>query len=96
MLETNMNNVRNLETGVEKDVIVKMTPYSLKDIVIAGIIMLAGFAYMTVTAFNNGARAYVEAEDNALIDAGIAHKGPGIITYDEDTKKYIFTSKAKQ
>ena len=88
MLETNVGRVRNLETRVEKEVVAKATPYSLKDIVIAGIIMLAGFAYMTVTAFNNGARACSEAEDNALIDAGIKHG--------EHVSTHVFIHKTKK
>lgn len=49
--------------GESKDIIVKAAlPNKLKDIVIGGVISLAGIAYLTYTAFRNGSSAFEKAE----------------------------------
>ena len=69
--------VTNPKTGVEKDVVVRTHPNNLKDILIGCGVILAGVAYMTVTAFKNGSKAYMDAEDKALDEAGLLVRGPG-------------------
>lgn len=65
--------------GESKDIIVKAAlPNKLKDIVIGGIISLAGIAYLTYTAFRNGSAAFEQAECEAMKDLGI------IVTVDEE------------
>jgi hypothetical protein len=49
--------------GVRKDIVVKSAgPNTLKDALIGGAIVLVGIAYLTVTAFTNGAKRYEDAE----------------------------------
>ena len=58
--------------GESKDIIVKATlPNKLKDIVIGGVISLAGIAYLTYTAFRNGSAAFEQAEYETMEDLGI-------------------------
>ena len=62
---TNMN-------GEAKDIIVKaVSPNSLKDALIGGGIVLMGMAYLTITAFRNGSKAFENAEYQAMVDLGI-------------------------
>ena len=58
--------------GESKDIIVKAAlPNKLKDIVIGGVISLAGIAYLTYTAFRNGSAAFEQAECETMEDLGI-------------------------
>ena len=58
--------------GESKDIIVKTAlPNKLKDIVIGGVISLAGIAYLTYTAFRNGSSAFEKAEYETMEDLGI-------------------------
>ena len=53
--------------GESKDIIVKAAlPNKLKDIVIGGVISLAGIAYLTYTAFRNGSSTFEKAEYETL------------------------------
>ena len=58
--------------GESKDIIVKAAlPNKLKDVVIGGVISLAGIAYLTYTAFRNGSAAFEQAEYETMEDLGI-------------------------
>ena len=58
--------------GESKDIIVKAAlPNKLKDIVIGGVISLAGIAYLTYTAFRNGSAAFEQAECETMEDLDI-------------------------
>ena len=72
MIKFTRGSVTNPTTGVTKDIVVKsMTSNNLKDILIGGGIVLAGITYLTVTAFQNGAKKFEAAELKALSDAGL-------------------------
>ena len=58
--------------GESKDIIVNAAlPNKVKDIVIGGVISLAGIAYLTYTAFRNGSAAFEQAECETMKDLGI-------------------------
>ena len=60
------------QEGVRKDIIVKaFLPNKAKDIVIGSILIVAGVAHLTVSAFKNGSKHFEEAEYNTLNDLGI-------------------------
>lgn len=67
--------------GESKDIIVKAAlPNKLKDIVIGGVIILAGIAYLTYTAFRNGSAAFEQAECETMEDLDI------FVTVGEESK----------
>ena len=58
--------------GRRKDIVAKAwLPNKVKDILIGGGIVLAGIAYLTVTAFKNGSKAYCEAEAETMEALGL-------------------------
>ena len=91
-MKMNCGSVTNIATGVTKDIIVSAKcGNKLKDILIGGGAVLAGIAWLTVTAFKNGAEAYYKAEDKALDDAGLLERGPTA----NHNEGYIYTDKTK-
>lgn len=48
----------------------------LKDCLIGGGVVLAGIAYLTYTAFSNGAKAFELAETRVMKDCGIISEDP--------------------
>lgn len=81
MIKMVAGRVRNSETGVEKDIVVKASaPNDPKDILIGIGTVVVGIIYLTVTAFKNGAWAYESAEVDALRGAGIIKKEEGNTT----------------
>ena len=93
MMETTYASVTNPKTGVEKDVVVRTHPISLKDILVGGGVILAGVAYMTISAFKNGSMAYMKAEDKALDEAGLLTRNSNGDPYMD---LYIHTDKTKE
>lgn len=72
MINFTRGSVTNIKTGVIKDIVVKAkSPNKFKDILIGGGLVLAGIAYLTSSAFYNGAIKYEEGELKALSDAGL-------------------------
>lgn len=69
MIKFNHGSITNPTTGESKDVIVKaVAPNKVKDIVIGGGLVLLGIAYLTFTAFRNGANKFEVAELKTLSD----------------------------
>lgn len=61
--------------GVSQDIIVKSAaPNTLRDGLIGCGIVMAGIAYLTVTAFKNGAKKFEVAETKTLEDLGLIKK----------------------
>lgn len=72
MIKFKRGGVTNTQTGVTKDIVVKAaTPNTIGDMVIGGGLVLAGIAYLTMTAFKNGAIQFENAELKALAEAGL-------------------------
>lgn len=72
MINMNFGYVKNIKSGVVKDIIVKTAiPNKVKDIVIGGGMVLAGIGWLTIAAFKDGAVAHENAEYKALNDAGL-------------------------
>lgn len=93
MMKTTYGSVINPKTWIEKDITVKTHQNSLKDILIGGCVIVAGVAYMTISAFKNGSMAYMNAEEKALDEAGlITRKSNG----DPHLDLYIHTDKTKK
>lgn len=64
--------ITNTETGMTKDIVVKAAcPNSLRDTIIGGSIILVGIAYLTITAFKNGAQAFEAAEYKTLSELNL-------------------------
>ena len=58
--------------GVTKDIEVKaFLPNKAKDILIGTVLIVAGVAHLTVSAFKNGAERFEEAEMKTLDDLGL-------------------------
>lgn len=71
MMKTNYGGVSNYENTIRKDIEVETVPVnSLKDALIGGGLALLGIAYIAITSFKNGSKAYGIAETNALRDVG--------------------------
>lgn len=69
MFESKYGPITNPKTGETKDIVVKaVTSNNLKDILIGGGIVMIGIAYLTLSVFRNGARAFEEAEYKTLED----------------------------
>ena len=67
MINFKHGTITNTETGMTKDIVVKAAcPNSLRDTIIGGSIILVGIAYLTITAFKNGAKAFDAAECKTL------------------------------
>ncbi len=67
MLRSKFGPITNPKTGKSKDIIVKfMTKENVKDIIIGGGLIAAGFAYLVVSIYNNGAEAFELAEYKTL------------------------------
>lgn len=63
--------------GVMHDIVVKAAaPNKLKDALIGGGMVLAGVAYLTYTAFVEGAKGFERAELHAMKDAGVIDFDP--------------------
>lgn len=72
MIKFNGGSVTNPETGVTKDIVVKIQfPMHPKDALIGGGMVLAGIAYLTSVAFINGAKEFEKAEIKAMSDADL-------------------------
>ena len=53
--------------GIMKDIVVKAAaPNKFKDILIGGLLLTAGVAYLTTTAFRYGSKKFEEAEIETL------------------------------
>ena len=53
--------------GIMKDIVVKTAaPNKFKDILIGGLLLTAGVAYLTTTAFRYGSKKFEEAEIETL------------------------------
>lgn len=53
--------------GIKKDIVVEAaTPNKFKDIIIGGLLMTVGVAYLTTTAFRYGSNKFEEAEFETL------------------------------
>ena len=53
--------------GIMKDIVVKAAaPNKFKDILIGGLLLTAGVAYLTITAFQYGSKKFEEAEIETL------------------------------
>ena len=71
MIKFTQGNLTN-DAGVTKDIVVKAaTPNKVRDILIGGGLVLVGIAYLTTTAFKNGAKTYEFAEWDTMVDLGI-------------------------
>lgn len=59
--------------GKSKDIDVKLSnsKHGLRDILIGGGVTLAGIAYLTITSFINGAKAFEDAEYNTMEELGL-------------------------
>ena len=58
--------------GLRKDIIVKaFLPNKAKDIFIGTVLIVAGVAHLTTSAFKNGAEHFEEAEMKTLDDLGL-------------------------
>lgn len=65
------------EDGIAHDIVVKAAaPNKLKDALIGGGMVMAGIAYLTYTAFRNGAKAFEWAEWQAMYDAKVVFEPP--------------------
>lgn len=72
MIKINRGSVGSTDGSKWADIIVKAAaPNDLKDILIGVGTVLVGITYLTVTAFQKGAKAYESAEFNALVDVGV-------------------------
>lgn len=72
MIKFKYGSITNPKTGVTKDIVVKsLAPNHLKDALIGGAIVLGGIAYLTVTAFRNGAEKFDAAEYNTFEELGL-------------------------
>ena len=71
MMKTNYGGVSNAENTIHKSIDVETVPVnSLKDALIGGGLTLLGIAYIAITSFKNGSKAYGIAETNALHGVG--------------------------
>ncbi len=72
MIKMKFGSIGNYETGKWEDIVVKAAaPNSVKEILMGAGLILAGIAYLTVTAFKNGAKAYEKAEMDTLKEQGL-------------------------
>lgn len=82
MIKFKMGNISNKD-GVSKDIIVKaLAPNKLKDALIGGGLVMAGIAYLTTTAFREGAKEFDRAELNTMKDLGIIDWDPNEVLVD--------------
>ena len=72
MFKYNGGSVTNPKTGVTKDIVVKLVHTNkLSETLIGCGIVLAGIAYLTTTAYKNGAKAFNDTELQILSDCGL-------------------------
>lgn len=72
MMKTNYGSVANAKGTMEKSIVVETVPVnSLKDAVIGGGLVLVGVAYIAITSFKNGSKAFCVAEAEALCGVGV-------------------------
>lgn len=85
MMKTNYGSVANAKGTMEKSIDVKTVPVnSLKDAVIGGGLTLLGVAYIAITSFKNGSKAFCVAEAEALCGVGVCDA-----ECVEETKKFV-------
>lgn len=74
MIKFKQGELENME-GTIKDIVVKSaTPNKFKDMLIGGVIVLVGIAYLTTTAFRYGSEKFEEAEFKTMVDLGIINE----------------------
>ena len=74
MIKFKQGELKNME-GTSKDIVVKSaTPNKFKDMLIGGVIVLVGIAYLTTTAFRYGSEKFEEAEYKTMVDLGIINE----------------------
>ena len=74
MIKFKQGKLTNME-GTIKDIVVKSaTPNKFKDMLIGGVIVLVGIAYLTTTAFRYGSEKFEEAEYKTMVDLGIINE----------------------
>ncbi|MBS6180509.1 MAG: hypothetical protein KH921_06950 [Erysipelotrichaceae bacterium] len=67
MIKSKFGPITNPKTGRSKDIVINaLSRESLKDILIGGGIVMIGIAYLTLSTFKNGARAFENAEYETL------------------------------
>ncbi len=75
MLKSIYGSITNPVTGKSQDILVKIKPNNVKDILIGGSLVVVGISYLTITAFKNGSNAFEEAEFNTLKDLDLLTDG---------------------
>lgn len=74
MIKFKQGELENME-GTIKDIVVKSaTPNKFKDMLIGGVIVLVGIAYLTTTAFRYGSEKFEEAEYKTMVNLGIINE----------------------
>lgn len=74
MIKFKQGELKNME-GTIKDIVVKSaTPNKFKDMLIGGVIVLVGIAYLTTTAFRYGSEKFEEAEYKTMVNLGIINE----------------------
>lgn len=72
MIKSKFGSIKNIETGMEKDIIINaLSKESIKDICIGTGIVLVGITYLTLATFKNGARSFETAEYKTLEALGL-------------------------
>lgn len=72
MIKKNIGYIKNINTGVVKDVVIKAAvPNKVKDIIIGGAMIVAGVGWLTYTAFVNGAATDMRAVTKTMKDVGL-------------------------
>ena len=72
MIKFTRGSITNPVTGVTKDIMVKAaSANNLKEILIGGGLVVAGIAYLTVSAFKNGAGKFDDAYLQTLGELGL-------------------------
>lgn len=72
MINFKHGTITNTETGMTKDIVVNTAyPNTIRDTIIGGSIVLVGIAYLTITAFKNGAQAFDAAECKTLSELNL-------------------------
>lgn len=79
MIKFKQGSIGNIKAndGSYKDIVVKSAaPNTLRDSLIGGAIVMAGIAYLTVTAFKSGSKAFEKAELYTMRDCGVIDWDP--------------------
>ncbi len=67
MLKSKFGPITNPKTGKSKDIVVKfLTKENAKDMIIGGGLIAVGFAYLAISMYDNGAKAFEMAEYETL------------------------------